>query len=186
MASLIPDDLRMKLARRATATVGLGAYVFGAASGLPYPRFLGLRSAAERALWRSDLDDAEALANELLSLSERYSTDWYYGNAVHHAHLILGRAELQRNHLGPAVRHLREAGKTPGSPQLNSFGPNMVLAKELIELGEREVVLEYFELCAKFWKATGYLDTGRRHPLERWRDQVQAEEMPDFGPNLIY
>ncbi len=187
MTSIISDDFRIELARRVANTLGLGVYVFGAATGLPYPRFLGLRSAAERALWRSDLDDAEALAGELLSLSERYRSDWFYGNAVHHAHIILGRVELQRNHLGPAVRHLHGAGETPGSPQLNSFGPSMVLAKELLELGEREAVLEYFDLCESFWKASAsYVTRGRRHPLEEWREQVQAGEIPDFKGNLVY
>ena len=186
MTSIFPDDLRVTLACGARVAGGLGAYIFGAVSGRPYLRLIGLRSAAERALWRDDVDDADMLANELLSLAERYRKDWYYGNAVHHAHTILGRVELRRNQLGSAIRHLQEAGKTPGSPQLNSFGPSMVLAKELIELGERDAVLEYFDLCRNFWEAPGYEAAGRLHPLDEWREQVEAGKKPDFGPNLIY
>jgi len=32
------------------------------------------------------------------------------------------------------------------------FGPNVSLAKDLIEKGERDTVVEYFEACRKFWK----------------------------------
>ena len=78
-----------------------------------------------------------------------------------------------------AKRFLLEAGKTPGSAQLNTFGPNMFLAKNLLEMKEREVVFEYFELCAKFWKR----NNGR---LEQWKNNVLKEEMPDFGANLAY
>jgi hypothetical protein len=62
---------------------------------------------------------------------------------------------------------------------MNSFGPNMSLAKDLLEKGEREVVLEYFELCRKFWK----LHTGR---LDDWSRDVKAGRIPDFGANLVY
>ena len=36
-----------------------------------------------------------------------------------------------------AGKYLVEAAHTPGSPQLNSFGPNVTLAKELLEMGLR-------------------------------------------------
>jgi hypothetical protein len=62
---------------------------------------------------------------------------------------------------------------------MNSFGPNMSLAKDLLEKGEREVVLEYFELCRKFWK----MDNGRRND---WSQEVKAGKIPDFGANLVY
>jgi hypothetical protein len=39
----------------------------------------------------------------------------------------------------------------------------MSLAKELLENGQREPVLQYFELCRKFWKSGGSAWTsGRR------------------------
>jgi len=186
MDSLLSSEFRTTVARMALSSVGVGVYVFGAATGLPYARFLGLRSAAERAYWRKDLDDAETLAKELLSLADRYESDWYHGNAVHHGHNLLGRIELKRNRLGPAIEHLHEAGKTNGSPQLNSFGPNMVLAKELLELGEKEAVLKYFDLCREFWGASAIQAIGGGHPLDSWREVVEEGEIPDFGPNLFY
>ena len=64
---------------------------------------------------------------------------------------------------------------------MNSFGPNMALAKELVELGEREIVLEYFELCSKFWNTDSAKDK-----LRVWSKQVAEGRIPDFGANLIY
>jgi len=76
-------------------------------------------------------------------------------------------------------KYLRLAGLTPGSPQLNSFGPNMSLAKQLLEAGERDTVVEYLDFCRKFWQ----MDFGK---LDYWTAQVRAGEVPDFGANLTY
>ena len=63
---------------------------------------------------------------------------------------------LQAGDVEEAKRRLLAAGKTSGSPALRSFGPNMALAEKLLEKGERDVVLEYFELCKKFWAGESY------------------------------
>lgn len=62
---------------------------------------------------------------------------------------------------------------------MDSFGPNMTLAKDLLEKGEKKVVLDYFELCRKFWEA-------RFSKLDAWKSDVEAGRMPDFGANLDY
>jgi hypothetical protein len=53
----------------------------------------------------------------------------------------------------------------------------MALAKELLEKGEPEIVLEYFELCSKFW---------RNGKLDQWTNEVRKGNDPDFGANLVY
>jgi hypothetical protein len=78
-----------------------------------------------------------------------------------------------------AKDYLLASGKTPGSPQLNSFGPNMTLAKELLEVGEREIVLKYLQLCAAFWTK----DSGL---LVEWRDLIDNGRVPNFGVHLLY
>jgi hypothetical protein len=74
---------------------------------------------------------------------------------------------------------LLAAGNSPGSPQLNSFGPNMSLAKDLLENGDRETVLQYFEFCRKFWSMG-------QDKLNQWAENVKAGRMPDFGANLVF
>ncbi|HVW10013.1 MAG TPA: hypothetical protein VHC90_15600 [Bryobacteraceae bacterium] len=77
------------------------------------------------------------------------------GNAIHAGHSVLGLVALHSGDTGTAREELLAAGRTPGSPQLDSFGANMLLASELLKKGERDTVLEYFELCRKFWKMGG-------------------------------
>jgi hypothetical protein len=86
---------------------------------------------------------------------------------------------VRNGQIEQAKKYLLEAGKSPGSPQMDSFGPNMSLAKDLLEKGERDTVLQYFDLCRKFWK----MDYGK---LDQWSNEVKAGEIPDFGANLIY
>jgi hypothetical protein len=122
------------------------------------------------------LDDAKKYAEEML---DDDAPGWNQGNRLHHGNLILGRIALAKNDVGEAKSRLLLAGRTTGSPQLNSFGPNMLLAKELLERGETEVVLEYFAQCAKFWKSP-------RRKLEQWVEDVKADRIPQFGGNLAY
>jgi hypothetical protein len=109
--------------------------------------------------------------------------NWNYGNALHKAHLVLGQIALNAGDMDEAKRQLLKAGKTPGSPQLNTFGPNMVLAKNLLEKKETDAVLKYFELCAEFWKDKNGKSDGK---LDEWKTAVKAGETPDFGANLRY
>ena len=102
---------------------------------------------------------------------------WDEGNQRHHGNLILGRIALLKDDVEQAKYHLLEAGKVSGSPQLDSFGPNMRLAADLLERGAREVVLEYFELCSNFWPSD---------KLKDWAALVRAGRMPDFQANLVY
>ena len=142
-------------------------------------RFYALNDAAKESFVLGKTEDARTYANNLLALLPKFPNDWNYGNAVQDANLVLGRIAVQEGRLEDAKRHLLEAGKSPGSPQMNSFGPNMSLAKDLLEKGERNVVLEHFELCRKFWK----MDRGR---LDQWSQDVKAGKIPDFGANLVY
>jgi hypothetical protein len=118
-------------------------------------------------------------AKDLLIQAESMKDDWDYGNAVHTANLVLGRIALAAGDVDEAKRLLLLAGKTPGSPSLDSFGPDMLFAKELLEKGEKAVVIQYFQLCSKFWK----MDNGK---LDEWKTEVQNDKIPEFGPNLRY
>ncbi len=78
-----------------------------------------------------------------------------------------------------AKGYLLEAGTSTGSVVLGSFGPNMSLARDLLESGERDAVLEFFEQCRKFW-ASG------NEKLTLWSEDVKGGRMPEFGANLFY
>lgn len=135
-----------------------------------------LQNLAKTAFEAGLIDDAKKYAEEMLGDD---APGWNHGNQIHHGNLILGRIALSSGDVEEAKSRLLLAGKTSGSPQLNSFGPNMLLAKELLAQGENEVVLEYFELCKEFW-------TSPRRELEQWVDDIKAGRNPRFGGNLAY
>ena len=89
----------------------------------------------------------------------------------------MGRVSLSKGDVKQADQYLLASAKTPGSPQLDSFGPNMTLAKELLDKGESESVLQYLELCRKFWE-------GEQQGLDEWRQAIRNGKTPDSGANL--
>ena len=141
--------------------------------------FANLDDLAKMAFAAGDVEKARNYANELLQQAPQHRNSWNYGNAIHCGNIILGRIAVREGRLDDAKDFLLKAGKTPGSPQLNSFGPNMSLAKDLLEKGERSMVLAYFEECRAFWKLGG-------NKLTEWTKDVTAGLTPDFGANLIY
>jgi TonB family protein len=122
-------------------------------------------------------DKAAGYAEELLSEAAKNTDDPNYGNAIHDANIVLGRVALRQGDAGRAGMLLLEAGRTPGSTQLNNFGPDMMLARELLEKGERDLVLQYFVLCRRFW-ARG------SQQLDAWTKTVREGGIPKFGANL--
>jgi len=144
-------------------------------------RFFTIRQEMNSALNSGDLDLAENLAIEFLELAKSNLKSWNYGNAIHHANLMLGKISLIYNDIEQSKKYLIKASKTIGSPQLNSFGPNMSLAKELLEIGESEIVLLYINNTRKFWvKKFSWQKT------KNWENEIRKGLIPDFKGNLIY
>ena len=140
-------------------------------------RSYALPALAKAAIAAGALDKASLYANELLTSA--HAGDWNEGNAIHDGNMVRGLVALRSGNVEQAAKDLIEAGKTPGSPQLNSFGPNMRLASELLERGQRDAVLEYLALCKKFW-------TMGASRLDTWTDAIRTGGKPDFGANLLF
>ncbi len=121
---------------------------------------------------------AERYANEALEAA-RHGVFWWTGDAIHQGNIVLGRLAMHRSDLEQARRFLLAAGKTPGSSSLASLGPNMALAKDLLDRGESAAVLEYLKESGEFWHA----DRGK---LAEWTALIRAGLKPDFGTNLNY
>jgi hypothetical protein len=150
-----------------------------AAASREMDRFYALDDAAKESFEVGKVEDARKYAEELMGLLPKYQGNWNCGNAIQDANLVLGRIAVAEGRIEDAKRYLIEAGKSPGSPQMDSFGPNMSLARDLLEKGERDAVLEYFTLCRKFWKM-------HHGQLDDWTRDVKAGRIPDFGANLVY
>lgn len=134
--------------------------------------------AARAALELGDYRVARQHAVNALEALPYARHDWNYGNVIHHGHIVLGHVALASGKTEEAVAELLAAGETPGSPQLNTFGPNMSLALALLERGKRDPVLDYLAKCGKFWE--------KHDRLAQWTKTIESGGMPDFGANLRY
>jgi hypothetical protein len=136
----------------------------------PTQRRLYLGDAAEAALRTGDRAKARALAGQLLE-SIPSQEPWNRGNAIFQGHAILGAVALAEGDVARAREHLLASGRTDGSPQLDSFGPELDLADRLLQAGETAAVLEFLGLCEKFWKPG-------KERLERFATAIRRGERP--------
>ena len=108
------------------------------------------------ALAAGDLKAAAAEAQSLLAGAQTLPVDdWNYGNLLHDGHIIQGHVHLRQGDIARAESELRAAGTSPGSPQLDSFGPDLSLAWSLLELGRDSAVLDYLHGISRFWSPPG-------------------------------
>ncbi len=129
-------------------------------------------SAMEAAFAAGEFDKARAYAVDALdgggmpfSLAPEYR-----------ANLFLGRIALAEGDAKAAGDYLIAAGRVAAWPSLSPlwgvWRPDTQLAEELLERGERQVVLEYLELCARHWEGD---------QLREWANKIRAGGNPDLG-----
>jgi hypothetical protein len=126
---------------------------------------------AVAAFHSGEFDRARQHANRALQMIAKSPPTMWTGNVHYEAHTTLGRLALQSGDVRTAKKHLIEAAKTTGSPSLDTFGPDMTLARELLDAGERDAVIQYLELVERFWDGKGPL-------LKEWRQQIRLGERP--------
>ena len=88
--------------------------------------------------------------------------------------MVLGRIALKRGDIENAKRHLMACADGSGSPVLSSFGPDMKLARDLLDRAEKDAVLEFLEMCA-----TLYTHNGASY--SQWAKMINDDQQPDFG-----
>ncbi len=138
--------------------------------------FTHLPAASAAAFHLGRFADAKAFAERALALASVFEKDWNYGNALHLGHTVLGLLALHDGDQSSALRELRASGQAPGSPQLNTFGPTMHLARELLKLGHVEPALAYLEQCRTFWKNGGVW-------IDLWQRKIREGGVPNFFKN---
>jgi tetratricopeptide (TPR) repeat protein len=135
--------------------------------------FVHLPSAAAAAFHLGRFAEAKSYAERCLSLAPSFQENWNYGNAIHIGHTVLGLLALNDGDEATAIAELVASGNTTGSPQLNSFGPTMQLAKALLRTGQVEPVLRYLAQCRAFWEMGGTW-------LSLWERKVREGLVPNF------
>lgn len=115
------------------------------------------------------LDEADAHAVAVLGLRDR--------DAAHVAETVRGLVALRQGDIETARQRLAASAEFGPAPGLSSFGPNMLLADALLRAGDRESVLRYLDACQTFWRSDA---------PARWKTDIAAGRMPNFGANLRY
>ena len=137
-------------------------------------RFYSLEEQIESAYRADDFVAARKLAHEYLGLADNYGCDWNYGNAVHDANRYLGLIALRTGNREGAVAYLLKAGQSTGSPQLNTFGPELDLADALLKTGEIDAVRAYLKDIRRFWE----MDNGQ---VAVWLAEIERGEKPHLN-----
>ena len=141
--------------------------------------FIHLGRRLLKAYAKRDYFQVSDIALRYLDVAEQYPNSRNYGNAIHQANTLLGLVELHRGHIDRATDYLLSSARTPGSAQIKTFGPNMLLAERLLALGQRRAVVRYLKACRRLW----LLSFGT---LWIWSWQIQRGATPNFGANLSY
>lgn len=137
-------------------------------------RFSILTKAAKIAFETKNYDAARNYAEELLETSKTNKNNWNYGNAVHDRNMVLGLLAINLGNINLVAEYLIKAGETPGSPQLDSFGPDLDLANELLKIGKKDEVLTYLNSIKKFWDMDGGL-------IDKWINEINNGKKPELN-----
>jgi hypothetical protein len=128
------------------------------------PRLLeNLSERAADAFDTGNLRSAEAYSIEMLLRVPLTPKSSNKGELIRHAHALLGRIALRTGDTTGAKRQLLVAGKTEGSSPLITVTPMWGLAADLLDVGERDTVIEYLELSKAEWPhAASMIDEWQR------------------------
>jgi hypothetical protein len=163
------DDHRRRLGREALAEYESALRL----ETRPLRRYSLQIRLGEAACEAEEYSRAAEAATRVLAEAPDFETTFAFGNGIHRGHIVLGRVALAAGDLAGACDHLAAAGATRGSPQLNSFGPDFVLAAAILARGERDAVVAYLGACKRFWK-------GEEATLESWKKRIGRGETPSF------
>ena len=138
------------------------------------------RNAVYDAFQADDRTTYEELVRKLLDFTALVSHG-HYGDVVHIDHVYLGLFALRRENIPLARLELLKAGMPPAGGVIRSFGPNFLLARELLRRGERQPVLDFCQRIKQFW-----LLPLRLYYMSGWVREIKAGKIPEFGIHLYY
>jgi hypothetical protein len=92
---------------------------------------------------------------------------------------VLGLIALKNDDIVGAGIYLLTAARTKGkSITLDRYGPNLALAKALLDKGQNDVVLEYFQLCKTF--------VTKNPKLDDWIAMLKSGRAPDLSREYLW
>ncbi|GEM_PF-2960128 len=140
--------------------------------------FYSLSERLERAVKSKDCPKMQSLAGELLAIAPYYSSNWNYGNAIFDGHMAFAACAVKEKKIDSAINHINEAAKTPGSPQLSTFGPpyhDMSALSELLKEGRKKEVKLFLSNLKRFWDSEFSQDY-----FDFWEKEIEQNRIPNF------
>ncbi len=94
--------------------------------------------------------------------------------SIHQVNVTLGKVALAEGDSQSAVRHLAASVEIPHDPSLLSLsGPDMTLARALLEKGEKQAVLDFLAECEQF-----SLRNHAEDLLQEWKEAIAEGRTP--------
>jgi hypothetical protein len=125
---------------------------------------------AQAAFKVGDLSGAAELSRIYLGSKDRTATQ--------RANTILGRVALRSGDVAGAKQYLMDSSGPQAEKDVSVSGPTLVLAKELLQQGERAAVLQYLDNCLSLWRRG-------ENVLQLWIADIKNGKTPNFG-NLAF
>jgi hypothetical protein len=160
------------LKRRPTPADDLQNAEDGAARTHPKNRIGSLPNLAMLAFQAGELDKAEQYARQTLA----EPSDMF--DSVHAGNTVLGLIALKNDDIAGAGTYLLAAARTKGRSILDRWGPNLALAKAMLDRGQNDIVLEYFQLCKSF--------VTKNPKLDDWIAMLKGGRAPDLSHEYLW
>ena len=152
--------------------------------------FYRLAELIESEYQNENFNEAGKHAKQYLNLATAYRCNWNHGNAIHDANRYLGLISIKRKDIDKAAEYLLRASQTPGSMQIDAFGPELDLANQLLKHGKQEEVITYLKKVDVIWnnnqqvaKWINKIEAGQKPTLQR-HGEAQIEQ--SFSARYIY
>jgi tetratricopeptide (TPR) repeat protein len=142
-----------------------------------YKRVLALtRNPSARETLAGDMADASFKVGDFEGAAElaKIHLQTRDRTAPQRANTVLGRVALRSGDISKAKQYLLNSSGPQAAADVAISGPTMILAKELLEQGERDAVLQYLENCLSLWPRGESV-------LQLWIADVMNGKTPKFG-----
>lgn len=131
-----------------------------------------VKYAAEICYKSANFEESKAFTLKLKENIDSFDRYTSKGQMLHDYHTLMGRHAIQDGDIEEAKKHLMQSIDVNPSAVMESFGPNMELAGDLLKQGEKDTVLSYLDGCAEFWKD---------EPLQLWKTKIRENKMPGLN-----
>ena len=133
---------------------------------------------AEDAVTANNISQAKLSVNKIEKKLRyrKHSVKRATDNALFVIYEVLGRIAVKNRQWKSANDYLLKAGKVSGDPYALEIGPNMRLAHELLQHGERQVVVSYIKECMDH-----HLIVGEKSIMLKWIKKIRKGIIPAFG-----